>query len=76
MKKIVFFILILIPALLFAGFDYKLELLSFKPTFSESSADRSRSALDFQYADVYKGYPTYFFRMKQNLLLTMKGHGE
>ena len=51
MKKIIsFFLLILIPAFIFAGLDYKLELLSFKPTFTESSADRSRSALDFQYA--------------------------
>ena len=63
MKKLFTILVILISAAsLFASFDYRLELLSFKPTFKESSADRSRPALDFQYAGVYKGYPEYFYQ--------------
>lgn len=74
MKKIIsFLLLILIPAFIFAGLDYKLELLSFKPTFTESSADRSRSALDFQYADVYRGYPVEFYQNETRFTLNDEG---
>ena len=69
MKKLFTILVILISAAsLFASFDYRLELLSFKPTFKESSADRSRPALDFQYAGVYKGYPEYFYQNENKFI--------
>lgn len=69
----VFFLILLVSTLLFAGFDYKLELLSFTPTFEEEHADRSRSALDFQYSNVYYGYPVEFYQ--NGLRFTLNDEG-
>ena len=60
-KLIVITLLLLLASSVFA-FDYKLELFSFKPTYKEYTADRSRASLDFQYAAAYKGYPDYIYQ--------------
>lgn len=72
-RGLMFILLIMVTALVFAGFDYKLELLSFKPTYTENSAERNRAALDFQYVDVYKGYPTEFYQNENKFVFNDPG---
>ena len=55
-------VMLLCAASAFAGFEYKLDLLSFKPLYGEFNADRNRAGLDLQYAYVYDGYPTYIYQ--------------
>lgn len=45
-----------------AALDYRLDLLSFDGLYKEYLADRDRASLDFQYANVYSGYPEYFYQ--------------
>lgn len=60
-KSILIALMLLVMACLFA-FDYSLEFMSFKPIYDEYDADRNRATLDFQYAYVYDGYPTYIYQ--------------
>ena len=48
--------LLLLPAMLFAGFSYRFDLLSFDPLHQEYTADRDRAGLDFQWTYVW-GWP-------------------
>lgn len=64
-----FLFVLIVSSLLFASFDYKLELLSLVPTFEEEHADRSRAAMDIQYACVYDGYPVEFYQNQNKFTL-------
>lgn len=64
MKKVVliFALALMLITTASAAFEYRLDLLSFDPLYKEYDADRSRASLDFQYAAVYDGYPTYIYQ--------------
>lgn len=64
MKKKLLLLLLLLVALtnIFAGFGYRLDLVSFSPLYKEYNGDRERASMDFQYAYVATGYPEYFYQ--------------
>lgn len=67
--KVLVFSLILITActsVFASGFDYSFDLLSLTPIYKEYDADNHRATMDFQYAGVYEGFPSYIYQEYQS----------
>ncbi|NCB27160.1 MAG: hypothetical protein EOM62_17150 [Bacteroidia bacterium] len=64
MKKtpVLLLLLILGTSSLFAGFGYRLDLLSFDPLYTEYQADKYRTGMSFDYAYVADGFPDYVYQ--------------
>ena len=63
MKKMISILMLLgVTVSVFAGFDYRLDLLSFEPLHKEYLADKDGAALQFNYMDIYRGFPDHVFQ--------------
>lgn len=52
-------LLLLLPAVLFASLEYKLELFSFDPIYKEHAADKNKPMLALSPAYYIDGFPTH-----------------
>ena len=52
----------LVTLSIWAGFDYRLELVSMKPLHKEYLADPDSASMQFNYMDIYRGFPDHVFQ--------------